>query len=663
VLKIEKPELKYHPAAIHLWEGLRIIDPFLRNVRLEITHPLGNALLRSALSRSDKWQEKAVSKLGNEVDISLLTSVPQSTSTHYPQRIMQLGISYYPEYYPPSLWDRHFQIVAEGGFKRVRFGESSWASFQPANNEFRWEVLDSAIEKAASFGIEVVLGTPTYVPPLWLVQEHPDVLPVGSDGRRTVFGARQHRCFNAPAYVEAADRIVGAMVQRYGRHPNVVAWQIDNELGGEQKRCYCEHCLGQFQQFLQTRYGTIEELNRRWNTAFWGQRYARWEDVPVPLKVNADLPMRHHPSLELDFQRFSSDSIVRFCDRQFDIMREHTDRPITHNTDTFYWGDNVNVHHLFKKLDVAGMDVYSDRPFEIAFYSDLTRSVSKGERFWMMEYSTLSPRLTQELDLAADHGCEWFYLFKMLPFTCGQEMDRNALLKLSGTPQPNYHKVRAWAAEHAMPKAACQAPSRVALLYDFDSSWAYWIDQWRGDLPIPERQVYPKYIVETVYRALFEAGLGVDIVFDPVNLERYDLVVAARQLVHKPAIEKALAQYVHQGGRLIVTSDLFRRNEDNAWLERVTPTYPTLLGWTGVDFPDDSAEADSWQILTHHHGKGKTIMLHREAQIDAWQQILQDCFSASGPATSQGNVLRHSSNENGVYDQRGGAPRATHATV
>jgi beta-galactosidase len=279
----------------------------------------------------------------------------------------------------------------------------------------------------------------------------------------------------------------------------------------------------------------------------------------------------------------------------------------------------------------------------------------------MMEYSAMSSRLTEELDLAADHGCEWFYLFKMLPFTCGQEMDRNALLKLSGTPQPNYHKVRAWAAEHSMPGVACKAPTRVALLYDFDSSWAYWVDQWRGDLPIPERQVYPKYIIEIVYRALFEAGLGVDIVFDPIDLERYDLVVAARQFVHKSQIENALTHYVHQGGRLIVTSDLFRRNEDNAWLECVTPTYPTLIGWTGVDFPDDAAEADSWQILTHQYGKGKTIMLHREAEIDAWQQILQEWFPVSGPETSQGNVLRHSSSEEVVYDQRGAAPRATHA--
>ena len=55
---------------------------------------------------------------------------------------MQLGISYYPENYPPSLWDGDFQLHAEGGLKRVRFAESSWSTFQPANNEFQWEVCN-----------------------------------------------------------------------------------------------------------------------------------------------------------------------------------------------------------------------------------------------------------------------------------------------------------------------------------------------------------------------------------------------------------------------------------------------------------------------------------------------------------------------------------------
>ena len=42
------------------------------------------------------------------------------------------------------------------------------------------------------------------------------------------------------------ERIVRAMAARYGAHPHVVAWQLDNEFGGGQKRCYCDVCRRAF---------------------------------------------------------------------------------------------------------------------------------------------------------------------------------------------------------------------------------------------------------------------------------------------------------------------------------------------------------------------------------------------------------------------------------
>jgi beta-galactosidase len=565
---------------------------------------------------------------------------------------MQLGISYYPEYYPQDQWDRHFEALVEGGFKRVRFGESSWATFQPARHEFRWEVMDDAIEKAASFGVEVVLGTPTYVPPLWLVKEHPEILPVGVDGRRTVFGARQHRCFNTPAYVDAANAISHAMAERYGKHPNVVAWQIDNELGGEQKRCYCDNCRRTFQEFLRARYGNIGDLNRRWNTVFWGQQYDSFEDVNVPIRFNADLEMRHHPALELDFQRFSSDSIVRFCEGQYDIIRSCTSQPITHNTDSFFWGDNVDVWKLFQRLDVAGMDLYSDRPFEIAFYSDLTRSVSKADTFWMMEYGTRSPGLEDEMEVTARRGCEWLIFFKLLPFPWGQEIDRKALLTLTGNPEPNYHVVRKWAGQNSTKRASPRQPSRVGLFYDFDSSWAYFVDQWRPGIPVPDRQIYPRYLIDVVYQALFELGLSVDLLFEPERLHEYQTIVVARHLLYDPLLEDVLLGYVANEGTLLATTDLFRRSDDNAWLEIVPNIYREAFGWDGADFPDDTVSPCAFPTITHQIGKGTARLIHKEADRTVWQSAL----SAELPETSPRTVPEKSMIYERVYDQRAATP-------
>jgi beta-galactosidase len=560
---------------------------------------------------------------------------------------MQLGISYYPEYYPKNRWREHFEILRDGGFRRVRFGESSWATFQPSRSEFRWEVLDEAIEMAADFGVEVVLGTPTYVPPLWLVKEHPEILPVGQDGRRTVFGARQHRCFNTPAYVDASLDIARAMAERYGKHPNVVAWQIDNELGGEQKRCYCDNCRSAFQRFLKSRYGTIEDLNRRWNTVFWGQQYDAFEDIGTPIRFSADLEMRHHPALELDFQRFCSESIVTFCEAQFDVIYAHTVRPITHNTDSFYWGDNVNVWKLFRKMDVAGMDLYSDRPFEIAFYADLTRSISKGRRFWMMEYGTRSPNLVEEMEINAERGCEWFYLFKMLPFPWGQEIDRKALLTLSGKPEPNYHAVRNWAGKRSSEGFRVSRTSRVGLVYDFDSSWSFWVDQWRPGIPIPDRQVYPKYLVEVVYQALFKLDLGVDVIFSPEEVQDHDVIIDARHLVHTPEWEAALVSHCERGGQLVTTMDLFRRNADNAWLEKAPDIYRRLFGWEAADFPDDVSCCHSAEYPQ------RALLLEENATMEMWLATISSVLQIPPPMEVEFSAKIFPEK---VYDQRGPTP-------
>ena len=565
---------------------------------------------------------------------------------------MQLGISHYPEYYPANRWKEHFDLLTKGGFNLIRFGESSWASFQPAADVFCWDTLDSAIEMSASRGVQVILGTPTYVPPKWLVDQSPDILPVGIDGRRTVFGARQHRCFNSPAYLAAADRIAVEMVKRYGRHANVVAWQIDNELGGEHKRCYCDHCCREFHNFLRERYGSISELNRRWNTAFWGQQYSTFEEIGAPLRFSADLDMRHHPALDLDFQRFSSESIVRFCSRQYDLMRPHTDRPITHNTDTFYWGDNVNIHRLFQKLDVAGIDIYSDKLFEIAFYSDLARSISKSRTFWMMEFGTRSSGLVDELEIAKERGCEFFIFFKLLPFPWGQEIDRKALVTLTGNPEPNYYVVRKWAAENATEEPIVLPKASVGLYYNFDSSWAYFVDQWRPEILVPDRQIYPRYLIEVVYQTIFDLELPSDILFEPSGLGDYEYVIVPRHLLYDPVLESALLGYVTGGGTLITTTDLFRRNSDNAWLEYVPDIYRSVFGWTSIDFPDDSVPPEAFQTIQSRLGKGSAYMIHKDAPHAAWNFILSS--GKSGSRRRSFNTQPQSGEC--VYDQRGRAP-------
>src|SRR5216683_1259517 len=117
-------------------------------------------------------------------------------------RRIRLGSAYYPEQSPRERWALDARLMADVGLSLVRLGEFAWAELEPEAGRFELAWLDEAIDVFAGQGLEIVLGTPTAAPPMWLVREHPDILPVAADRHRVGFGTRRHYCPNAPALHE-----------------------------------------------------------------------------------------------------------------------------------------------------------------------------------------------------------------------------------------------------------------------------------------------------------------------------------------------------------------------------------------------------------------------------------------------------------------------------
>src|SRR4030042_4521121 len=156
---------------------------------------------------------------------------------------MQLGVCYYPEQWPQERWPLDAEVMRKAGISLVRIAEFAWVAMEPREGEYTWDWLDQAIDVLAAAGLQVILGTPTASPPPWLCRTQPDILPVDAQGRRRRPGSRRHYCPNSASYRQHTDRIVTAMASRYGRHPAVSGWQIDNEFGCHgTARCYWETC-------------------------------------------------------------------------------------------------------------------------------------------------------------------------------------------------------------------------------------------------------------------------------------------------------------------------------------------------------------------------------------------------------------------------------------
>jgi beta-galactosidase len=97
---------------------------------------------------------------------------------------MRLGVAWYPEQHPRERWADDVRRMAEAGLELVRLAEFGWASLELERDRFEWDWLDEAIGLAEQAGLQVVLGTPTAAPPIWLCRERPEILSVGPDGQR-----------------------------------------------------------------------------------------------------------------------------------------------------------------------------------------------------------------------------------------------------------------------------------------------------------------------------------------------------------------------------------------------------------------------------------------------------------------------------------------------
>ena len=185
--------------------------------------------------------------------------------------------------------------------------------------------------------------------------------------------------------------LAAKLAERYKDYDNIVAWHISNEYGGE---CYCENCEKAFRVWLHKKYGTLDELNRVWNTSFWGHTFYDWDDVVLPdmrsEEFNWDGIRTNFQGISLDYRRFNSDSILDCYKLERDAVKEYTpDIPVTTNLMGFY--PSLDYQKWAKEMDFISWDSYPSFGAETennAMAHDLMRGLKGGKPFALMEHPT-----------------------------------------------------------------------------------------------------------------------------------------------------------------------------------------------------------------------------------------------------------------------------------
>ena len=477
------------------------------------------------------------------------------------------GAAYYDEYMPYDRLEEDIRLMKKAGMNVVRIGESTWSTMEPQEGVFDTSHLTRVIEAMSGAGISVILGTPTYAIPTWLVKAYPEILAVTQEGRG-LYGRRQNMDITHPAYLFYAERAIRKMMETCAAYPGVIGVQLDNETksygtaGPNVQFGFVKYMKEQF-------HGDPDALNKAFGLDYWSNRINAWEDFPdVRGTINA--------SLGGAFARYQRKITADFLMWQRKIVEPYLrdDQFITHNTD-FNWigysyglNGETDVFENAKAMTIVGTDIYhpsqnSLTGMEIAFGGDLTRSVKQDnylvletEAQGFPEWLPFDGQLRLQAYAHAANGANMVEYWHWHSLHNGCETYWKGVLSHDFKENDTYRAARQVGTEWeriGSHLVNLKKKNRIAVLVSNTALTALdWFPIGRED-GRPYR--YNDVLME-LYRVLYENNLECDFIF-PQNaaevIGQYTLVIIPALYAASGQLLQTIRDYVRKGGHILAT--------------------------------------------------------------------------------------------------------------
>ena len=293
---------------------------------------------------------------------------------------LYFGAAYYSEYLPYDRVEKDMEMMEKAGMNVIRIAESTWSTLEPQEGVYDFTHIDRMLDAAARHHISVIVGTPTYAVPTWLVKKYPDILAITQNGRER-YGHRQNMDITNPDYLSHAERVIRVLMEHVKDVPHVIGYQLDNET-----KSYVTagpRVQAMFVDYLKENFPDINDFNHEFGLDYWSNRVNDWDDFP-------DVRGTINQSLAAEFCKFQRSLVTKFLSWQADIVREYKrdDQFITQNFD-FDWTTHsigyqsqVDQYDASRCMTVAGADIYhpSNEELtgaEITVCGNISRSLKK----------------------------------------------------------------------------------------------------------------------------------------------------------------------------------------------------------------------------------------------------------------------------------------------
>lgn len=293
---------------------------------------------------------------------------------------LYFGAAYYSEYLPYDRVEKDMEMMEKAGMNVIRIAESTWSTLEPQEGVYDFTHIDRMLNAAARHHISVIVGTPTYAVPTWLVKKYPDILAITQNGRER-YGHRQNMDITNPDYLSHAERIIRVLMEHVKDVPHVIGYQLDNET--KSYGTAGPRVQAMFVDYLKEKFPDINDFNHEFGLDYWSNRVNDWDDFP-------DVRGTINQSLAAEFCKFQRSLVTKFLSWQADIVREYKreDQFITQNFD-FDWTTHsvgyqsqVDQYDAARCMTVAGADIYhpSNEELtgaEITVCGNISRSLKK----------------------------------------------------------------------------------------------------------------------------------------------------------------------------------------------------------------------------------------------------------------------------------------------
>lgn len=526
------------------------------------------------------------------------------------------GAAYYDEYMPYDRLDKDVEMMKKAGINTVRIAESTWSTCEPQPGVFDFSHVERVMDAMEEAGINVIIGTPTYAVPTWMVKAHPDVLAETVKGRG-IYGARQIMDITHPVYLFYAERVIRELMKRTAHRKCVIGFQLDNET--KYYGTAGKNVQEQFVKYIREKFhDDLDALNYEFGLDYWSNRINAWEDFP-------DVRGTINGSLGAEFEKFQRTLVDKFLSWQADIVNEYRreDQFVTHNLDFEWRGYSygiqpyVNHFHASQCLTIAGTDIYHPTQddltgAEIAFGGDLIRSLkqdnylvieteAQGFPGWTPYKGQLRLQAYSHLASGANSVMYWHWHSIHNSF----ETYWKGLLSHDFQENATYREACIIGNEFARlgkHLVNLKKKNEVAVLVSNEALTALnWFRIQEQAPGADAKSIYYNDVMRWMYDTLYHMNVECDFIWpESENLEQYKAIVVPALYAAPDEVLNRLNQYVENGGTLIASFKSAFANENVKVSHEVQPhilsncfgvhydqfTFPKNVGLTGEVIPE-----------------------------------------------------------------------------